>query len=107
MTAALGRRHAAGSARLFVAIWAEALPLLGFRPRVSGMGRRAWDLSGCSAVISAGFAGACQPWLRPGDVVSGELRTLDHVASISEKAALGRAGVAAVDMESEWLAAAA
>ena len=108
--------------RLLVATWAEALPLLGFGPRVTGMGRRDWDLSGCDAVISAGFAGACQPGLRPGDIllaggvpaglgerlgaVSGELRTLGHIAGPAEKAALGREGVAAVDMETAWLQAA-
>jgi nucleoside phosphorylase len=87
------------------------------------MGRRAYDLTGCEAVLSAGFAGACQPDLRPGDVLlagaapaalrhrlgalTGEIRTLDHIASPSEKSALGRQGVAAVDMETAWLAAAA
>lgn len=94
--------------RLFVATWAEALPLLRFAPRVTGIGRRSYDLAGCDAVLSAGFAGACRAELRPGDVVPGDaLRTLDHVASPAEKAELGWQGVAAVDMETSWLAAAA
>jgi len=109
--------------RLLVATWAEALPLLGFAPQVTGMGRRTYDLSGCDAVLSAGFAGACQPRVRPGDVplagnappelrerlgaLSGEIRTLDHIATPAEKAALGGQGVAAVDMETAWLATAA
>ncbi len=92
---------------MFVATWAEALPLLGFHPRVTGMGRRAYDLSDCEAVVSAGFAGACQPHLRPGSLVTGRLHTLDHVATPSEKAALGAEGVTAVDMETAWLKAAA
>jgi uridine phosphorylase len=105
--------------RVFVPTWAEALPLLRWSPRVSGIGRRQFDLADCDAVLLAGFAGACQPHLRPGDVVlSGdvapclselrdEVRTLDHIASPSEKAALGARGVAAVDMEGRWLAEAA
>jgi nucleoside phosphorylase len=71
------------------------------------MGRRTYDLSGYSAILGAGFAGACQPHLRPGDLVTGELRTVDHVATPAEKSALGAEGVAAVDMESRWLEAAA
>src|SRR5438034_6275915 len=87
------------------------------------MGRREYDLAGCSAVVSAGFAGACRPDLRPGDVLlagdasadlrlrvgamKGEIRTVPTIASPSEKAALGREGIAAVDMETSWLAAAA
>jgi hypothetical protein len=109
--------------RLLVATWAEALPLIGFAPQVTGMGRRSVDLGECQAVLSAGFAGACRAGLQPGDVllagdagkdlrerlgaIDGELRTVDHVASPAEKAALGRQGVAALDMETAWLAAAA
>jgi nucleoside phosphorylase len=101
-------RAAAANVRLFVATWAEALPLLGMSPRVTGMGRRVCELDGCDGVLSAGFAGACRRDLRPGDVVpSAEIRTLDHIASPAEKAALGREGVAAADMETAWLAAAA
>ena len=95
------------TARLLVATWAEALPLLGLHPRVTGMGRRPLDLAGASQVIFAGFAGACQAHLRPGDVVNGELRTLDHIAGPTEKADLGRQGVEAVDMEAAWAAEAA
>jgi hypothetical protein len=123
-------------ARLLVATWAEALPLLGLSGvrlaggspdrwslRVVGMGRRAATTAGEGPVLVAGFAGACRAELRVGDVilaggaspelrrqvgaVEGELRTLDHVASPVEKAALGAAGVAAVDMETAWLAEAA
>src|SRR5689334_8597239 len=90
-----------------VATWAEALPLLGLHPVVIGMGRHIPSLAGYPAVMSAGFAGACQPHLRPGDVVTGRLETLDHIASPAEKAGLGRGGVAAVDMETRWLAEAA
>lgn len=106
-----------------MATWPEALPLLGCSPVVTGMGRAAYDLRGCDAVMSAGFAGACLGHLRPGDVIlggsaspefrarvgamDGEIRTLDHIASPAQKAALGREGVAAVDMETGWLAAAA
>ncbi len=102
---------------------AEALPLLGCRPRVVGMGQQRYDLGDCEAVISAGFAGACQSWLEPGDVVlagsyepvlkaalraaDGEIRTVDHIASPAEKAHLGRTGIAAVDMETRWLREAA
>lgn len=108
---------------LAVATVAEALPLLGLHPSVVGMGRRQYRLEGRQAVISAGFAGACQPWLRPGDVllagdvgnnartalgaVAGIVRTIERIASPCQKAALGREGVAAVDMETAWLAAAA
>jgi nucleoside phosphorylase len=101
-------RQARAGARLFVATWAEALPLLGFGPRVTGMGRRELDLSGCTAVVSAGFAGACRRGLRAGDAAPADhLRTLDHIASVREKASLAREGVAAVDMETAWLAEAA
>ena len=87
------------------------------------MGRRAAAAAEEGAVLLAGFAGACRAELRVGDVilagdaspelrrrvgaVEGELRTLDHVASPAEKAALGAEGVAAVDMETAWLAEAA
>jgi hypothetical protein len=120
---ASGQLRAATHIGLFVATWAEALPLLGFAPRVTGMGRCDYDFSGCDAVLSAGFAGACRPELRAGDVLlagyappdlrerlsarPGEIRTIDHIASPAEKAAFGRDGAAAVDMETAWLAAAA
>ncbi|HVA24145.1 MAG TPA: hypothetical protein VMW62_07090 [Chloroflexota bacterium] len=124
--AAMGKRQAdvgeRAVLRLLVATWAEALPLLGFAPRVTGMGCRSLDIGDGEALLLAGFAGACQPWLRPGDVllagdapaelrsrlgaVSGEVRTLDHIANPAEKSALGGEGVAAVDMETAWLAAA-
>jgi nucleoside phosphorylase len=90
-----------------VATWAEALPLVGLHPNVTGMGAHIPVLAGYDAVLSAGFAGACQPWQRPGDLVAGRLETLDHIASPAEKAALGRTGAEAVDMESRWLAEAA
>ena len=115
--------HEPGAVALLTATWAEALPLLGLHPRVSGMGRRAWVLDGCVAVISAGFAGACRAELGPGDVLlagdvpaglrerlgarEGQIRTLEHIAGPEEKAALGLKGVAAVDLETAWLAAAA
>lgn len=119
-----GKRIPAQSAiGVFVPTWAEALPLVGFGPRVTGIGRRLYDLAGCDAVLLAGFAGACRAELRVGDVIlsggpsaelgrrlgaiSGELRTIDHVASPSEKAALGAHGAVAVDMETRWLAEAA
>lgn len=101
---------------LAVATWAEAWPLRRFQPRVLGMGRRPVSLAGWDALLSAGFAGACQPGLAPGDVlvtsptlarvigaVDGEIRTVTSVASPETKAALGREGVAAVDMETAWL----
>lgn len=108
---------------IFVATWAEALPLLDFRPRVSGIGCRSYELAGCQAVLSAGFAGACHPDVVAGDVVlsgnapaflrtalgavEGQLRTLSHIASSHEKAGLTQDGVAAVDMETGHVAAAA
>jgi nucleoside phosphorylase len=111
------------AAVVLVATWAEALPLLDRRPQVTGMGRRTYRLDGCRAVLSAGFAGACQAGLQPGEVLlageaapwlrgelgasEGELQTLSHIASVHEKAELGRLGVAAVDMETEHLAKAA
>ncbi|HEU0166695.1 MAG TPA: hypothetical protein VFS62_02885 [Chloroflexota bacterium] len=90
-----------------MATWAEALPLLGMHPLVTGMGARVPSLSGYDAVLSAGFAGACDPALRPGDLVTGRLETLDHIAKPDEKAALRLGGAQAVDMESRWLAQAA
>ncbi|HLG70123.1 MAG TPA: hypothetical protein VK009_06830 [Chloroflexota bacterium] len=125
MSVAAGEERRTGLAaktlvvRLLVPTWAEALPLLRYRPRVAGIGRRPWDLAGCDAVLLAGFAGACQPQLRPGDIVlagevpsslsqfRGEVRTLDHIASPREKAALGADGILAVDMEGARLAEAA
>src|SRR5581483_7962415 len=92
---------------LAVATSAEALPLLGLHPIVTGMGARRYELQGRRAVVSAGFAGACQPDLRPGDVVTGTLRTLDHIATPAEKRRLQSEGVEAVDMESHYLAEAA
>ncbi|MBV8087294.1 MAG: hypothetical protein JO247_20990 [Chloroflexi bacterium] len=92
---------------LAVATWAEALPLVGFHPVVTGMGARVPSLAGYERVVSAGFAGACDPALRAGDLVTGPLETLDHIASPAEKAALRGTGVQAVDMEGRWLAAAA
>lgn len=108
---------------IFVATWAEALPLIEFRPRVSGIGCRSYALAGCQAVLSAGFAGACRPEIVAGDVVlsgdvpaflrsalgaiDGQLRTLSHLASPREKAELTKDGVVAVDMETEHIAAAA
>ena len=68
------------------------------------MGRRTYDFERAAAVVFAGFAGACQPRLQPGDVVTGPVWTLDHIAQPAEKAALGARGVAAVDMETEWAA---
>jgi len=118
-----GIEHARHNILIFVATWAEALPLLGWHPRVTGIGRCPDIPDGCGAVISVGFAGACQPHLQAGDLLlggdapaelrralgamDGELRTLDHIASQAEKVDLGRQGVAAVDMESLRIAAAA
>ncbi len=109
--------------RLLVATWPEALPLLGFSPLVTGVGRRSYDVGGCTAVLSAGFAGGCRPELCPGDVVltgeaspelrsrlaavDGEVRTLERIATPADKAALGREGAAAVDMETKYLMQAA
>ena len=106
-----------------MATWAEALPLTGLGPRVSGVGQRSYRLESCSAVVSAGFAGACRKDLRVGDLllsgtappelqdalqpVDGTLRTVDHVAGPAEKAQLGETGAAAVDMETAWIEAAA
>jgi nucleoside phosphorylase len=100
---------------LAVATWAEAWPLRNFRPRVVGMGRRPVSLTGWDALLSAGFAGACRPELSPGDVlvtsstlvpvlgaVEGEIITVTSVASPPQKAAFGRDGAAAVDMETAW-----
>lgn len=118
-----GRALGLGAPLIAVATVAEALPLLGLRPRVTGMGRRTYDFRGCTAVVSAGFAGACQSWLRPADLLlagrdspelqralsatAGEIRTVDRVLGPAAKAALGRQGAAAVDMETAWLARAA
>ncbi|MHB8619182.1 MAG: phosphorylase family protein [Chloroflexota bacterium] len=106
----------------------EALPLLGLQPRVVGIGgrrrERGWRAFGCcSALISAGFAGACQPGLAAGEVIltgdvpaglaealgasGGVLRTVGGVASPREKRRLGEEGATAVDMETAWLASAA
>ena len=71
-------------------------------------------------MLAAGFAGACLPELRVGDVIvtspalatqlkaaGTRLHTLERVVSPAEKAALGAEGFHAVDMENAWLEQAA
>ncbi|MDE3075771.1 MAG: hypothetical protein KGJ86_10115 [Chloroflexota bacterium] len=54
---------------LAVPTTAEALPLWDLHPWITGMARRNYALPAGRPVLLAGFAGACQPWLRVGDVV--------------------------------------
>jgi nucleoside phosphorylase len=103
---------------LIVATRAEAAVLWGMRPKVVGMGL-ASSFIPARAFIGAGFAGACQPALREGDLIVegdgagrlaerldarvGGIATLHRVAEPEEKRRLGIDGAVAVDMETSLL----
>ena len=108
-----------------VATLAEAFPLVGLRGHLmrTGMGFRKYRFQGATALLSAGFAGSCQAWLKPGAVVlqghddwrlaeglgaaAGPISTSGQIADPSRKRQLGAAGAFAVDMETAHLAEAA